>query len=74
MRYLVLALSLFASAAYAQQPNGIINAPIYATGYISVDGGTNVATLIQAATYLYYYRIKQVSITLTTYPVIFESI
>ena len=48
MRYLVLALSLFASAAYAQQPNGIINAPIYATGYISVDGGTNVATKIPA--------------------------
>lgn len=48
MRYLALALSLYASAAYAQQPNGIINAPIYATGYISVAGGTNVTTKIPA--------------------------
>ena len=48
MRYIALALSLVAGTAFAQQPNGIINAPIYATGYISVAGGTNVATKIPA--------------------------
>ena len=48
MRYIALALSLFVVAAYAQQPNGVINAPIYATGYISQVGGTNVTTKIPA--------------------------
>lgn len=48
MRYIALALSLLASAAHAQQPNGVINAPIYATGYISQVGGTNITTKIAA--------------------------
>lgn len=46
MRYIALAFSLCASTAFAQQPNGIINAPIYATGYISQTGGTDVTTKI----------------------------
>ena len=48
MRYLALALSLFVSTVFAQQPNGTINAPIYATGYISQVGGTNVTTTIKS--------------------------
>lgn len=40
-------IALFlATNAWAQQPNGVINAPIYATGYISQAGGTNVTTSI----------------------------
>lgn len=48
MRYIALTLALFANAAFAQQPAGIINTPIYATGYISQVGGTTVTTNIPA--------------------------
>jgi lysophospholipase L1-like esterase len=48
MRYLALALALLANSAFAQQPNGTINAPIYATGYISQVGGASVTTKIPA--------------------------
>lgn len=46
MRKLLALLAILASPALAQQPNGTINAPIYATGYISQVGGTNVTTKI----------------------------
>lgn len=46
MRFLGLLLPLLAGVAFAQTPNGVINAPIYATGYISQVGGTNVTTNI----------------------------
>lgn len=46
MRKLLALLSAFASPALAQTPAGVINAPIYATGYISQVGGTNVTTNI----------------------------
>lgn len=46
MRKLLPLLAILASPALAQQPNGTINAPIYATGYISQVGGTNVTTSI----------------------------
>jgi len=48
MRHLALALALLANSAFAQQPNGTINAPIYATGYISQVGGASVTTKIPA--------------------------
>jgi len=46
MRKLLALLSALASPALAQTPAGVINAPIYATGYISQVGGTNVTTNI----------------------------
>lgn len=46
MRKLLAFLSILASPALAQTPAGVINAPIYATGYISQGGGTNVTTNI----------------------------
>jgi len=46
MRKLLALLSAIASPALAQTPAGVINAPIYATGYISQVGGTNVTTNI----------------------------
>jgi len=46
MRKLLALLTIFASPALAQQPNGTINSPIYATGYISQVGGANVTTKI----------------------------
>lgn len=46
MRKLLALLTAFASPALAQTPAGVINAPIYATGYISQVGGTNVTTNI----------------------------
>lgn len=46
MRKLLALLTAFASPALAQTPAGVINAPIYATGYISQGGGTNVTTNI----------------------------
>jgi hypothetical protein len=48
MRKILALLALIASPALAQQPNGTINAPIYATGYISQVGGTDVTTTIKA--------------------------
>lgn len=48
MRKLLALSVILASPALAQQPNGTINAPIYATGYISQVGGTNVTTKIAA--------------------------
>lgn len=48
MRKLLALLTAFASPALAQTPAGTINAPIYATGYISQGGGTNVTTKIPA--------------------------
>jgi hypothetical protein len=47
MRKLQVLLAILAGPALAQQPNGTINAPIYATGYISQVGGTNVTTDIK---------------------------
>lgn len=44
----ITAAAILASPALAQQPNGTINAPIYATGYISQVGGTNVTTTIKS--------------------------
>lgn len=46
MRKLLALLPILASPALAQTPAGVINAPIYATGYISQVGGTNVTTNI----------------------------
>ena len=46
MHKLLALLSVFVSPALAQTPAGVINAPIYATGYISQVGGTNVTTNI----------------------------
>lgn len=46
MRKLLALLTAFASPALAQTPAGVINAPIYATGYISQVGGINVTTKI----------------------------
>jgi hypothetical protein len=48
MRKLLALLTIFASPALAQQPNGTINSPIYATGYISQVGGakTNGSLLV----------------------------
>lgn len=48
MRKLLSLLAILAVPAQAQQPNGTINAPIYATGYISQVGGTNVTTTIKS--------------------------
>jgi hypothetical protein len=48
MRWLILASTLFVGSALAQQPNGVINSPIYATGYITQGGGTSVTTDIKA--------------------------
>lgn len=48
MRKLLAILAILAAPAQAQQPNGTINAPIYATGYISQVGGTNVTTTIKS--------------------------
>jgi len=48
MRKLLALSVILASPALAQQPNGTINAPIYATGYISQVGGTNVTTTIKS--------------------------
>lgn len=48
MRKFLALLTAFASPALAQTPAGTINAPIYATGYISQGGGTNVTTKIPA--------------------------
>lgn len=48
MRKLLALSVILASPALAQQPNGTINAPIYATGYISQVGGTNITTKIAA--------------------------
>jgi len=48
MRKLLALLSALASPALAQTPAGVINAPIYATGYISQVGGTNITTKIAA--------------------------
>ena len=42
MRKLLALLTTLASPALAQTPAGVINAPIYAVGYISQVGGTNV--------------------------------
>lgn len=41
-----IALIAFGALAKAQTPAGVINAPIYATGYISQVGGINVTTKI----------------------------
>ena len=46
MRKLLALFSVPVSPALAQTPAGVINAPIYATGYISQVGGTNVTTNI----------------------------
>lgn len=46
MKKLLALAALIPSCAFAQTPNGTINAPIYATGYISQVGGTNVTTSI----------------------------
>ena len=46
MRKLLALLTTLASPALAQTPAGVINAPIYAIGYISQVGGTNVTTNI----------------------------
>ena len=46
MRKLLALFSVLVSPALAQTPAGVINAPIYATGYISQVGGTNVTTNI----------------------------
>lgn len=48
MRKLLALLTAFASPALAQTPAGVINAPVYATGYISQVGGTNVTTTIKS--------------------------
>lgn len=49
MRKILTVFTFFLPAlALAQQPNGTINAPIYATGYISQVGGTDVTTRIPA--------------------------
>ena len=49
MRFFIqLLLCLISVAASAQQPDGSINAPIYATGYISQVGGSSVTTTIKA--------------------------
>lgn len=48
MRKLLALLSALASPALAQTSAGVINAPIYATGYISQVGGTNITTKIAA--------------------------
>lgn len=48
MRKFLSLLTVLASPALAQTPAGVINAPIYATGYISQAGGTNVTTNIPA--------------------------
>lgn len=47
MKHIPLAFILMSTCALAQQPNGVINAPIYATGYITQGGGTSVTTAIQ---------------------------
>lgn len=46
MKHHLAFLAFMAFPAWAQQPNGTINPPIYATGYISQAGGTNVTTKI----------------------------
>ena len=46
MRKLLAFFTVFASPALAQTPAGVINSPIYATGYISQVGGANVTTNI----------------------------
>ena len=48
MRKFLILLAAIVSPALAQTPAGTINAPIYATGYISQGGGTNVTTKIPA--------------------------
>jgi len=48
MRKLLALSVILASPALAQTPAGVINAPIYATGYISQVGGTNITTKIAA--------------------------
>lgn len=47
-KFITFILILIASGAFAQQPNGTINSPIYATGYITQVGGTSVTTNILA--------------------------
>lgn len=47
VKYLTILFILTFNLALAQQPNGTINAPIYATGYISQTGGVNVTTDIK---------------------------
>ena len=49
MRKLLILLAAIVSPALAQTPAGVINAPIYATGYISQVGGTNVTTNIPSS-------------------------
>ena len=46
MRKSLILLAAIVSPALAQTPAGTINSPIYATGYISQVGGTNVTTNI----------------------------
>ena len=46
MRKFLILLAAIVSPALAQTPAGTINSPIYATGYISQVGGTNVTTKI----------------------------
>jgi hypothetical protein len=48
IRFIIYFTTLFIAVANAQQPNGTINSPIYATGYISQVGGTIVTTKILA--------------------------
>ena len=48
MRKFLILLAAIVSPALAQTPAGTINSPIYATGYISQVGGTNVTTKIPA--------------------------
>jgi hypothetical protein len=47
-KILTLIALLAPIAAFGQTSNGTINSPIYATGYISQGGGTNVTTTIPA--------------------------
>lgn len=46
MRKLAVLFALLTGPAFGQIPNGTINAPIYATGYISQVGGIDVTTNI----------------------------
>ena len=47
-KFAILMFTLIALGAQAQQPNGTINSPTYATGYITQVGGTSVITNILA--------------------------
>ena len=69
MSKLLALLAILATPALAQQPNVSINAPIYATGYISQAGGASVTTTIKAnanhPTNLNIYTIGAISGTWT---------